>query len=571
VFAATALLTLMALVPSADAKSASLRPQVDAAQQVTQDPNPARAYATPSVAIDPKNHDILAVNDGEGRSANCRVQVSTTAGLSWTQTADFTPPGYPACVYGDLGSFADVTFGPDGMLYVALSGQRAGDWQQKIFLAHSDDLGAHWQTVELPKQDGDLAHLDAGQHAASSVVVDPTRPNRVYVGWWTNFNLGMVAVPLDINVGHRTKFPARAMVAVSNDGGKTFADPVDAAGALPAWLTEPHMTMGRDGQLFVFFGDQVRDDNVPADRNDDGHLWFTTSTDGGRTFAPAKALYERTRTKDGNWAWLQNATGGVDPATGDLYVTFEAVGSPVPVGHGQPAPTVPSPPTTTAPAASPPAGGATTTTVVKLAAPDSDPPAVVKFMRSSDNGKTWSDPVKINDVDPLAHWGCCTFEPRMSVAPNGRIDVAWYDFRNDPAYDPTQSSVGNQNRFQDVYYSFSTDGGRSWAPNVKVTDRMIDRKLGVHSGNFGLVGPIGISSTDAAAFVAWDDTRNSAGDSQAQDIYLGRVRFPTTGAVFATSGQSNNNRLLWTLLGAAVALSVAGLALLGAQRFRRSA
>ena len=141
VFVAPALMALMVLVPGAGAKSLP-RPQVDASQQVTQDPNPARPYATPSVAVDPMTHDVLAVNDGEGRSANCRVQISMTAGLSWTQTADVTPPGYPACVYGNLGSFADVTFGPDGVLYVALSGQRAGDWQQKIFLASSTDAAA---------------------------------------------------------------------------------------------------------------------------------------------------------------------------------------------------------------------------------------------------------------------------------------------------------------------------------------------------------------------------------------------------------------------------------------------
>jgi len=83
------------------ASSKQPAPQVDAAQQVTLDANPVRAYATPSVAVSPKDPDILAVSDGEGRSANCRVQVSTNAGLSWSQTADSTPPGYPVCVYGN--------------------------------------------------------------------------------------------------------------------------------------------------------------------------------------------------------------------------------------------------------------------------------------------------------------------------------------------------------------------------------------------------------------------------------------------------------------------------------------
>ncbi len=570
---ASGVVLLLTLAPGAAAGSTSRPPQVDAAQQVTQDPNPVREYATPSVAVDPKNHDTLAVSDGEGRSANCKVQVSTNAGLSWTQTADFTPPGYPVCVYGNLGSFADVTFGPDGTLYVALSGQKQGDWRQKIFLARSDDLGAHWQTVELPKQDPDFDHHDAGQSAASSVVVDPAHPERVYVGWWTNFNLGLSAVPADVEQDNLTRFPGRPKIAVSNDGGKTFADPVDTAGDLQAWLTEPHMTMGRNGELSVYYGDLVVDENLPADHNPDGHLWFTSSTDGGKTYAPAKAIYERTRTKASDWAWLQAATGGVDPKSGDLYVAFEAVGSPVLVGQGKPAPTVTSPPSTVAGQASAPVStvpGATTTTMaVKVDPPASDPAAAVKFMRSTDNGRTWSEPVKVNDIEPAAHWGCCTFEPRMGVAPNGRIDVAWYDFRNDPSYDPKQARVGNQDRFQDVYYSYSTDGGRTWAPNVKVTDRMIDRNLGTHSGNYGLKGPLGLASTDQGAFIAWDDSRNSVGDTQAQDIYFGRVRFQAqTAAVFSTSAPAKENKLLWSLLGAAIALSIAGLALLGAPRLR---
>jgi len=326
----------------------------------------------------------------------------------------------------------------------------------------------------------------------------------------------------------------------------------------------------------VYYGDLVVDDNLPPDRISDGHLWFTSSTDAGKSFAQPKALYQRTRTKASNWAWLQAATGGVDPSNGDLYVAFEAVGTQVPVGQGKPSPTITTTPTTVggqpfAPVSSlPGGGGATTTTIppVKVEPPASDPAAAVKFMRSSDGGKTWSEPVRVNDVEPAAHWGCCTFEPRMSVAPNGRIDVAWYDHRNDPAYDPTQTRVGNQNRFQDVYYSYSTDGGRSWAQNVKVTDRLIDRKLGVHSGNYGLKGPIGLASGDHAAFIAWDETRNSVGDTQAQDSYFSRVRFPTGQEVFATTAPESDNKLLWTLLGAAIALSIAGLLLLLAQRVR---
>jgi hypothetical protein len=521
-------------------------PAVDAAQQVTTDPSPARAYATPSLAIDPKNTDVMAVSDGEGRSANCRVQVSTTAGLSWSPTSSFTPAQYPTCVYGNLGSIADVTFGPDGTLFVVFGGQRMNDWHQSIFLARSYDLGAHWQTIEMPKQDPDSVHKFSGQSAASSVAVDPNNPKRVYVGWWTNFNLGLSAVPPDVRKNHHTNFPARPMIAVSNDGGQTFADPVDSAGALQAWLTEPHMTVGTHGELYVFYGDQVADDNLGPGGNPDGHLWFAKSTDGGKTYAFPKAIYERTRTNDGDWAWLQGATGGVNPQTGQLYVAFEAVGSQVPVQ--QPPPNAAPFPTT------------------KIVPPATDPPAAVKFMRSSDGGTTWSQPARVNDVEPASHWGCCTFEPRMSMAPNGRIDVAWYDYRNDTAFNP-MADVGSQDRFQDVYYSYSLDGGITWAKNIRITDRSIDRNLGVHSSNYGLAGPIGIASTSNAAMVAWDDTRNSTPETQSQDIYTGRARFvSSTLPIFSTGQRASDRGILWAASGAGGTLVVIGLLFLVIRR-----
>ena len=59
---------------------------------------------------------------------------------------------------------------------------------------------------------------------------------------------------------------------------------------------------------------------------------------------------------------------------------------------------------------------------------------MILFARSVDNGKTWSAPTKVNDVDPKRDWDFSDQMPTMGVAPNGRIDVAWYDYRNDPTF-----------------------------------------------------------------------------------------------------------------------------------------
>jgi hypothetical protein len=81
----------------------------------------------------------------------------------------------------------------------------------------------------------------------------------------------------------------------------------------------------------------------------------------------------------------------------------------------------------------------------------------VMFVRSTDGGLTFSAPHKVNDdpVNPSKwHW-FGTF----AVAPNGRLDAVWYDTRN--AANNTDSQL---------FYSFSTDAGVTWSPNVAASN-----------------------------------------------------------------------------------------------------
>ena len=81
----------------------------------------------------------------------------------------------------------------------------------------------------------------------------------------------------------------------------------------------------------------------------------------------------------------------------------------------------------------------------------------VMFVRSTDGGLTFSAPHKVNDdpVNPSKwHW-FGTF----AVAPNGRLDAVWYDTRN--AANNTDSQL---------FYSYSTDAGVTWSPNVSVSN-----------------------------------------------------------------------------------------------------
>jgi len=89
--------------------------------------------------------------------------------------------------------------------------------------------------------------------------------------------------------------------------------------------------------------------------------------------------------------------------------------------------------------------------------------ADVIFSKSSDDGKTWSTPKRINDDPNKQDYQWLAV---MSLAPGGRLDAVWYDTRDDPGHFKSR-----------VYYSCSYDGGDTWIPNRPITDQF-DTSLG---------------------------------------------------------------------------------------------
>ena len=86
-------------------------------------------------------------------------------------------------------------------------------------------------------------------------------------------------------------------------------------------------------------------------------------------------------------------------------------------------------------------GTATNNNVYMLASttPDFSSGTNVMFARSTDGGLTFSPPHRVND-DPVNanKWH---FFGTLSVAPNGRIDVVWYDTRNAPITSTRSCSI----------------------------------------------------------------------------------------------------------------------------------
>lgn len=358
------------------------------------------------------------------------------------------------------------------------------------------------------------------QDRLNSVAVDPNNPKKVYRGWRGGIG-GLINVPFGAT-------PVRAMIAVSNDGGETWGDPVDVADRFEGnekifGSDVPMLVVDPDGTVFGFAKERPK--RAPmGEPTAVSRLLMFKSTDGGANwttsvFSPGAES-------------LDNPDAAVDPNNGNLYVVYSSRGKNT--DQDEPA-----------------------------------PPSELYFVASTDGGATWSEPSNFSDDDPAR--GADQSFPGISVAPNGRIDVAWHDFRNDPFFSP--GKLGNMGssvdqRYWDAYYASSTDAGGTWSTNTRVTNPSIDGKLGVTFNNNDIRGPMGVASSDNAAYVTWADSRaTGAAGEEAEDAYFSRIRYVDPVALGASEGGS---KFTWAGLGAAVALLVGGLALLVASLLRGS-
>ena len=139
----------------------------------------------------------------------------------------------------------------------------------------------------------------------------------------------------------------------------------------------------------------------------------------------------------------------------------------------------------------------------------------VMFARSTDGGLSFSAPRRIND-DPINHNKYHWFGT-LAVAPNGRIDVVWNDTRN------ATNNIDSQ-----LFYSFSTDGGVAFSPNVPVSNSFNPLEGWPNQNKIG--DYITIVSDNTGGNVAYSATFNfnaSRGQHE-QDVYHVRVAPPTS-------------------------------------------
>ncbi|MDQ4069289.1 MAG: glycoside hydrolase [Actinomycetota bacterium] len=534
--------------------------------QVTTDITPGRIHTEPQMLVHPDDPNVLVIPAPEFNTSTCHVYVSLDRGRTWAKSPTAAvPPGYRACVRPNFGAFFAAKFGIDGTLYLAgtAAEHASSSGPNDPFVARSKDLGRTWQYTivkrseerEFPKPDGTTAR-DFERFGYVRLAVHPADPNRVYAGFRRQGAFQPVA-----------QVSERSVVAVSTDGGATFGPLVDIfESSFPLTdvkgTDQPGMGVDRNGTIYAFTKERPplatggptqgqlppppgpANACRPASANPAAPAWIPTPVPAtppvaGQPGAGSRMLMAKSTDDGRTWnakvvdtsgvvcvPCLTTPEAAVDARTGEVYVVWEQsdTGPPNPRDDRN-----------------------------------------IWFMKSSDGGETFTPRKQLNDdIDPNRRPNYDQMFPGVSIAPNGRIDVAWWDFRTDAIYNP--GGNGNTTRRDqtcfDIFYTSSSDGGATWARNSRISDRSMNQNEGFAMNlAYDLRGPIGVASTDEEAYVTWSDSRNGTFDLPTEDVYFSKVIHEE---VALGDGDGPAIRASSVFLGLAIGLVLAGLAVAAA-------
>jgi len=135
---------------------------------------------------------------------------------------------------------------------------------------------------------------------------------------------------------------------------------------------------------------------------------------------------------------------------------------------------------------------------------------------STNGGRAFGPAKKVNDNPAKDHTS--QYLPKASVAPNGRLDVVYYDRRAD-----------SKNVLNEVSLQSSADGAKTFQPRLMLTDKgkPFDSRIGFGSERKmpDLGSRLGLLSTDARTLAVWTDTRGGTEASNKQDLGRALVVF----------------------------------------------
>jgi len=386
-------------------------------------------FSEPSVAVNPSNPKQVVV----AYQVPAHIAYSTDAGDHWEQAANVAPKDFK--VSGDV----SVTYDNQGhAILCSIAFNKLGTFNywgratttNAVLIRRSLDGGKTWEpapmTVSLQAQSPGIPMEDKPYIVAD--VSHGKYAGNLYVAW-TRWSLA----------------DSRMVLSRSTDDGKTWSAPMEID-------QKPGLPRDDNGALEGFDGAVGADSTVYAVWGAGNNLQFTSSRDGGKTFAKVKNIIRSGPTMFAVQDF-DRANGfpqiAVDARSGDrkhahLYVTWSDY------RNG-----------------------------------DID----VFCTRSVDGGKKWSAPVRVNN--DTIHDGADQFFQWLNLDPvTGAVSILFYDRRLDP-----------ENKKTLVTLARSTDGGQTFQ-NYAWSEKPF-----VASGQDFMGDYSGIASFNNRVYGAWaEDT-----------------------------------------------------------------
>lgn len=420
-------------------------------------------FVNPAGPIDANNSPTLARNPTRESNVVVSHRVDLPRYNAFLQVSDdggraWQTTPLPLPPDKDRAFAPDVAFAPDGTLYVAyVNLQGPGNRPDNLWVARSTDGG---RTLSDPV-------LVAGALSFQPrIAVD--HGGAVHLTWLKVADVAPYAI-----VG----YPSPVVTVRSTDEGRTWSEPVEVSDPDRQRVGAASPVIDSAGNLVILYQDFK--DDARDYQNLDGPPWedpftlvVTRSTDGGATFSKGVEVDTDVLPTKRFLVFLPEFPSIAAGPDESLYVSW---------ADGR----------------------------------NGDLDVFVR--RSSDGGRTWGGPVRVNDnrVDD----GTDQYMPNVEVAPNGRVDVVFYDRRRDPS-----------NIMNDAFLAYSDDDGKKWA-NHRVSSAPFDSRVGFSANpkveaDFG--SRLGLSSLDDVTLAAWTDTRLGTEDTARQDVAAAPVEVSTS-------------------------------------------
>jgi hypothetical protein len=438
--------------------------------------NYVNAEVEPFVAVNPTNpSNLIGVFQQDrwsnGGSRGNATAVSMDGGTTWTESL---APRFSTCAGGtaanggnyDRASDPWVSIGPDGRAYQVSLSANASQTISAILASTSIDGGLTWTDPATIQRDNSPDHFVFNDK--ESVTADPNIAGTAYAVWDRS---RFPSDSANLNAGHSFAFRGDSMFSKTTDGGTTWSTPTRISPQNNNMFTIGNqIVVEPDGTLVDVFhfgkGSGIAAPNA-------SFTGVARSTNGGASWSKAIVVSNNPvasdvdpdtgfplRTGADIGGGLPDAA--VDPASGALYVVWED--SRFGVTHND-----------------------------------------VVMSRSTDDGRTWSSPEKVNQTPA----GVEAFTPMVDVLPDGTVAVTYYDLRNNtPAPGVLET---------DAFVVVSHDGGTTWDESRITPVSFDDTTAPVARGYF--LGDYEGLANDGNAFKAFFVQTNSGSTGNRTDVF----------------------------------------------------